>query len=924
MDAVTPVLSRISGAPQAPRFGTQRTTATEPAPLTWTSTGVKKDPVLGDIETYQFSNGMKLAAVVKPNVPTVSYGVVVNTGAGDEKMSQSGVSHFLEHLMFKGTPNQPPGSVDTLLEGLGANSNAWTSHDETVYYFTGLPKENLSQAVGIASEMLQNALIPRKEMNKERFVVVEEINQYANDKKDTLTEVFETSLHWQNRPYSRLVLGPARVIKTISRRDVLTYYAQRYAPENRTVVVVGDINVPEVLTMVANNYNKPFPPQGHGRPKVDTTQPHRRTRFTPGTKEPAREAFTPDNVSTGTLVMGVPGPRNSQGAAAQKAILALQVATQIIADGKTSRLYRRLVEGEKIASNVDMSAWDYKDATTVFFNADFKPDAYDRVKAAYQETIQALATTPVSAAELRSAKLRLQKSVADTLETQSGVFRLLAKVASQGTPYETSLGNRLAAIDAITAEDVRAAIETYVLKQPHQTSALMPREWVAAQPKPAKKPTFGGGKLIPAPTQITLPSGALLNVIPNPRSPKITWTAMAREAGHWTDVKPGLMRAVDELYEEGTQTLPGVDFHNLTEGNGVSFMTSVDKDTFSMTVDAMAGATTEALAVMHAALRGPLHTDEGIASAASKFDMDYRSLVEGDPARYARGEVDLAHYPREHAYHSGPRTLFDAFKGFTSGDIAAQLKRVFTRPNLTLAVAGPVTPELAEGQAKQLLLGLPSGGEHLALPHAPLLTQPKVVTIARQDVTQAQVFKVWDAPASGDKERASMMLLDAILSGGMTSRFFKTFRENEKGLCYQVYATYQPAEFGGSMKFGIGTDPKNITRVLTLFNQEVRRLVDHAPTDEEIAIAKKALKTSITEASERQTFITQHTARHTAFKRANWDELLATIDALTPEQLHATAIKYFSGPDTTFVVAPEKALKKAKLPVTQVFELPKA
>ena len=933
MVPMTPVLAPVKGYnthQTALRFGSVEAVSTAKlVPLTWESTGVKQDPVLGEIHTYQFSNGLKLAAVVKPNVPTVSYGVVVGTGASDEKMSQSGVSHFLEHLMFKGTPNQPPGAVDTLLESLGANSNAWTSEDETVYYFTGLPKHNLPKAIEAAAEMIQNAVIPRKEMNKERFVVVEEINMYANDKADRQMERFQQQVFWNRPTYARTVLGPRRVIKNISRRDVLTYYAKRYRPENQTVVAVGDIDVPELLKLVANNYNKPFPPKGHGRPKVDLTEPHRRTQLSPQKKAPAQEVIKPDKVSVGSLVMGVAGPRKSEGPAAQKAILALQVATQIIADGKTSRLYRRLVDGDKVASHVDMSVWDYKDATPVFFNADFKPEAFDAVKTAYRETIADMAVTPVSAAELRSAKLRWQKNIADRLETQAGTFSTLAKAVSHhGMSFETSLGHKLAAIEAVTAEDVRGAIDTYLLKQTHYSQALMPRAWVKAQTsqpsRRAAKPTFAGN-LIPTPMSVELPDGATLNVIPNPRSPKVTWAAFVREGGHRTDTTPGLARGIRTLYTKGTHTLPGVSFYEQTEGNGISFNIAADEDSFSMTVDAMAGATPEALRVMNSALLGPARTAEAIESAAHKYDMDYRSTVEGDPARYAAYELPLAHFNPGHPYRTGERTLFESFRSLKPTDVLAQVKRLFTRPNLSLAVAGPITPDQAAKQAGQILKGLPKTAPNLVLlGDLPLNTESKVVTIARDDVTQASVFKVWDAPATGSSDRAAMMLLDAILSGGMTTRFFKTFRENEKGLCYQVYATYQPAELGGTMKFGIGTDPKNITRVLTLFNKEVKRLVEEEPTVEELAIAKASLRTSITEASERQTFIAGHTARHTALKRPNWDTLLASIEALTPAQLHKVARQYFAGPDTTFVVAPEKALTAAKLPVNQQFSLPKA
>ncbi len=184
--------------------------ASTPA-LSWQELPSVTDAALGQIRRFQFSNGMGLYAIVRKDVPLVSYGELIHTGSVNETEDNNGISHFFEHLIFKGTPLLKPGESDHKLEALGAGVNAWTNYDATFYYLYNVPSQNLAEAIKIKAEMLQNALVPPDDLLKERFTVVEEIKMYANRKTGKLFEDLVATVYGDH-PYRRTILGPARNI----------------------------------------------------------------------------------------------------------------------------------------------------------------------------------------------------------------------------------------------------------------------------------------------------------------------------------------------------------------------------------------------------------------------------------------------------------------------------------------------------------------------------------------------------------------------------------------------------------------------------------------------------------------------------------------------------------------------------------------
>ena len=208
-----------------------------------------------DYNTFKLDNGQTVVIQEVHDNPIVIIDTWIKTGSINETDENNGVAHFLEHLFFKGTSKHPAKEFDRILESKGAVTNAATSKDFTHYYIL-IPSQYFELALDLHSDMLLNPLIPRKELEKERKVVTEEISK-NNDKPTTVLYRNMIKGFYTAHPYKRDVIGTKEVIETISREQILDFYNNWYTPQNMTTVIIGDIDTQKALELVKTKFNKP-------------------------------------------------------------------------------------------------------------------------------------------------------------------------------------------------------------------------------------------------------------------------------------------------------------------------------------------------------------------------------------------------------------------------------------------------------------------------------------------------------------------------------------------------------------------------------------------------------------------------------------------------------------------------------------------
>ena len=207
-----------------------------------------------DLNYYQLENGTKIYLLPETHHNLVTFQVWYGVGARFESPKNYGVSHFIEHLFFKGTEKYGPGVIDKKLNEIGAFNNAATSKDYTFYYTFGIA-DQFEEMFEIQSEMLINPSFNLEEIDKERKVVIAEINR-ANDTPERIFYYHLMEQLYQDHAYSKPVLGFEDIIKNISRDEIVKYHKEHYHPANTNVVIVGNFDPEKAKSMIENSFGK--------------------------------------------------------------------------------------------------------------------------------------------------------------------------------------------------------------------------------------------------------------------------------------------------------------------------------------------------------------------------------------------------------------------------------------------------------------------------------------------------------------------------------------------------------------------------------------------------------------------------------------------------------------------------------------------
>ena len=426
--------------------------------------------------TFTLSNGLHVVVIPDRRTPVVTQMIWYKVGSADETPGKSGLAHFLEHLMFKGTAAHPAGEFSQLVSRIGGNENAFTSYDYTAYY-QRVARDQLATMLQFEADRMTGLILKDENVLPERDVVLEEYNMRVGNSPDArLTEQVMAALYL-NHPYGRPVIGWHQEIEKLNREDALEFYKRFYAPNNATLILAGDVSVDEVRPMVEAAYGKipPHPsiPPRRIRPQEPTPAgPRTVTLADPRVEQPSvrRYYLVPSSVTAAP----------EQGAA-------LEVLAQLMGTGSNSLLYRVLVVDKPLA--VSAGAW-YQgtgvDPTQFGISASPKPGVeFPQVEQAIDDVIAKLAQAPVSAEDLERTKTQMIAQAVYAQDSQTTLARWYGAAITVGQSVEDirAWPDR---IRVVTAEQVRQAAQTWLDKKRSATGYLI-KEPAAATAKREEK-----------------------------------------------------------------------------------------------------------------------------------------------------------------------------------------------------------------------------------------------------------------------------------------------------------------------------------------------------------------------------------------------------------------------------------------------------
>lgn len=404
-------------------------------------------------------NGLTVIVKEIHNTPIAAVYFWVNTGSVSEDLEIKGISHFFEHMFFKGTERRKVGEMDRIIKGLGGYNNAFTSIEYTGYYVV-VPSGNFSTAFDILLDALTNSVFDPKEVDREREVVKREIDRREDIPLNKLHKEFRAEI-FKGTPYAQPVLGSKETLERIDRQKFLKYMHDFYVPNNMTVVVVGDVDTEEIIAEI-EEASADFQP--------DPTVESRLAKFTFLPQEEIREKTFEKDVRQTYILLGFP----NYGRTNMEEVYILDVASTILGEGRSSRLYQRLLEKEGLVTSISAWIWPLKEAGVFAVKAVSAPENFERVKAEILEEIGKMREELVSERELKRAKTMLKADFAFSNETDAAIAATLGRYETIARAEDALIYVR--EIEEVTAEDIKRVMSKYCREDNYTLCAIVPRE----------------------------------------------------------------------------------------------------------------------------------------------------------------------------------------------------------------------------------------------------------------------------------------------------------------------------------------------------------------------------------------------------------------------------------------------------------------
>ena len=774
----------------------------------------------GDFNVYKLDNGQTVVIKEVKTNPIVTIDTWIKTGSINENDQNNGVSHFLEHLFFKGTTNHAPGEFDKILETKGAVTNAATSKDFTHYYIT-IPSKDFDLAMEMHSDMLLHPLIPRKELEKERKVVIEEIMKDANSPNTIVYDNLVNLLYTQH-PYKRKVIGKADIISSIHRDQILDYYNKYYSPSNMITVIVGDVDSTLALERVKQYFNSQY------KKPVKNTYPKEKIL-----NSQARNVAYSD-IQTGYMLIGFRGTDVDD-----KDSYALDVLATILGDGRSSVFYRTIKEQKQLVSSISASNTGFKDDGIFYISATFNPDKCAKLEQTIFDEIKNIQKNGVTQEQLRLAKNIIER---DTYYARESISNIAGEI---GYTYVTTddikyYDSYLENIKKVTADDVKNAANKYLGKDKSAVSILLPQS--AKEVKVSNTTVKNSPAKFISENKKTqkyeLSNGATLLITPN-QSNDIIAISIFSKGGEFTETIPGTADLAASVLTRGTKKYSSLDFAKTLEDNGIKIVPSVKADSFMISVLTTKNEYKKTLELLNEVINNATLDDYEIEKSrtdklnAIKKSKDIPLNIAIDNYKNYIFENTPYSISNSKLEKTLPQIQFD--------DVRNYYQKAFYPANVIISINGNIDKDTTINEFTKIFDNKKGEKFDYSKYSIPSLKEGKKISTSIKDLKTDWIFMGWQTSGVlNKKEYATLEVIDSLLGTGMSSRLFKNLRDKD-GLAYQLGSQYAPNILKGAFIVYIGTNPQNLDYATEKLKQEVFRLKTEFVGSKELQEAKDKL-----------------------------------------------------------------------------------
>jgi zinc protease len=825
-------------------------------------------------------NGLVIIVREDHSAPVVSAQAWAMAGSIHEgKWLGAGLSHVLEHMLFKGTTTRPGSRIDQEVQEAGGYMNAYTSFDRTVYHID-VPNTGATTAIDILCDIMQHASLPPDELAKELDVIRREMDMGQDDPgRRSGRRLFETA--YTRSPYRFTVIGYLDIFNELKPEDIRNYYHEKYAPNNVFYVVAGDVKRDEVITQIKTAYaqtkSRALPPN-YLPPEPKQTAP--------------REIIEEAPIELGHLHFAwhVPELRHAD-------VPILDVLAVLLGSGRSSRLYQQVRERQGVVHHAD--AWTYNPGSTGLFGMSAMVDAdkFSAARDAMLAEIEKIKSMSVSADEVKKAVKQFISATLSTRKTMEGQANDLGGswLAANNLTFSERY---LAAVKRVSHAGVQRVAREYLTAENRTLYALLPNGTT-----PRIAPVIE--KNIDSPVQkFELPNGLRLLVKENHRLPFVEFrTAFQGGVLAETAENNGITQLLAKMLLKGTKTRDAEKIATEIESVGGGIDSYGGNNSFGVNAEVLSSDFATGLDLLADVLLNPTfpadllerEREVQIATIASQKDNLLKSASNA-MRRTLFGNI---------GYGLDSLGTEESVAKLNATDLKLFHQKLITPNNCVLAIFGDVKAGEVKAAVEKVFANWkgtpPAGVQALACPGGNTLKRELQRVEETRDKKQAVIVIGFAATTMHDDDRYALDLLQEACSD-LGSRLFLRVRE-KLGLAYYVGAQHFPGLAPGYFAFYAGTEPTKADLVEQEFLAEAELLRTEGLTADELRRAKAKIIGSKKIARQDLGSLASLTALdelyRLGYQRTDLDD--SKFEAVTLEQVKAVAQKYLK-PDA-FVVS---------------------
>jgi zinc protease len=821
-------------------------------------------------------NGLTVLIAEMPSSPTVSVYALVKTGSATEgKFLGTGISHFLEHMLFKGTKKRSMGVISQEVKALGGTINASTSFDYTIYTLD-VPKAAFAPALDIMADMLMNSVLDPVEVNKEREVIFGEMRMINDRPGRKLADIVFNNIYTRH-PYRHPIIGYVPLFGKISPQDLADYYRSKYVPNNIVFSVAGAVKAGDVLPEIEKTF-KTFEPKPYQDRNLSVEPPQNFSRRV--------EQEYPSDIYRFTMAY--------QGVSLfDRDMYAMDVLAMALGQGESSRLYLDVFKNRRLVDSISASDYTPVDRGTFEVTAETSKDTVEEAIAAIKQNIEAIKKNGIRPEELQKTKHQVMSSKVFGRQTAPSV-------AYQNAVNEAFVGDHkfedryLEEIKRITSDDIKRVANAYLVDQRLTIVILKPQNKGSQKAAADEQASNSIQKSV-------LPNGLTVLLKEDHTFPLVAVNVAINAGLRQEPVElNGLAYLTANLWSKGTKKWTAQQIAEMVEARGAGFSSFSGYNSMGLRVDALAEDLPFALDVIEASIKEPAFSvDEfnkqkqiNIADIKQQedsiFDVTMRHLLQ---------TVFLTHPMRYE-----PLGTVGTVSRINREDVTGFYRRHVSPSNMVITVYGDIKPQEVLASLQKRFGDLPAGPVELSKFQEDIPKDMRVKDLV-MDKEQAAFMAGFHAPSMFDGDRYGMEVISSIFGSSLSGRMFVKIRE-ELGNAYAVGANYTPGKDAGMIYFYVLTTEAQLEKVKAILFKELQSLVNAPPGAEELKITKANLKgrfamglDTVGELASLTTFDELYGLGY-----ANYQEYEKKIDAVTAQDIQRIARKYLDPARASVVV----------------------